>query len=137
MLLVYCNCYPFQGAPDIFIRQQPVISSRGHYEDGSTRDEGDCIKDDSSDDKVMECCHQRNPIKGKSNHLPPEKLGELIAACHCLLVTKILKRVQKGSSKVAVESTGLLLDKMVGVARCTVKTSVKVGELFHIYGSCY
>lgn len=43
-----------------------------------------------------ENCHQRPPLSGWDNDDPPEKVGELFAALHILLVCKILRKVTQG-----------------------------------------
>ena len=43
----------------------------------------------SSEDEVIEITHQRPPLKGRSASDPPAKLGEIIAALHILLTSKI------------------------------------------------
>ena len=46
----------------------------------------------SGEDSVLENSFQRNPIHGFSDSALPEKVGELFAGLHILLVAKILRK---------------------------------------------
>ena len=79
------ECYLFRGAPDILLHKYCIVS--GNQEEVC-----------SSEDEALENSHQRNPLKGHSSFVDSEKLGELIAALHFLLVSKFLRKVIKGKS---------------------------------------
>ena len=90
------ECYLFRGAPDILLHKHCIVS--GGQEEVC-----------SSDDEALENSHQRNPLIGYSGFVESEKLGELIAALHFLLVSKFLRKVIKGKSPaVKAEVRGLL-----------------------------
>ena len=79
----------------------------------------------SSDDEALENSHHRNPLMGYSGFVESEKLGELIAALHFLLVSKFLRKVTKGKSPaVKVEVRGLLVDKIIGAFLCTLSADL-------------
>ena len=106
------ECYLFRGAPDILLHKYCIVS--GSQEEVC-----------SSEDEVLENSHQRNPLKGHSSFVESEKLGELIAALHFLLVSKFLRKVFKGKSPaVKAEVRGLLVDKILGAFLCTLSADL-------------
>lgn len=107
------KCFLFRGAPDILVQCGGVLC-------GASTDADVHISSDSEDGAV-ENCHQRPPLKGYCSMGPPEKLGELIAALHCLVVAKILRRVSKGKEiRRTHRVKGLLVNKTVGVMQCSL-----------------
>ena len=82
-------CYLCRGAPDI-LQNQCIITG------------GDPDVENSGD-AALENSHQRQPLKGCSPFVHLDKLGELIAALHFLLVSKFLL---KGKSTAVLEVRG-------------------------------
>lgn len=76
------ECFMFRGVPDILLHHRAVISNTDMGADSDT----------TSEDEVVENSHQRPPIKGITDISLPEKLGELIASLHFILVSKILRK---------------------------------------------
>ena len=102
-------CYLFRGAPDILICKRHVVMTSSQ----------DASMSSSEDDIAIENCHQRPPLTGYTEFHQSEKLGELIAALHCVLVSKLLRKINKGKSITSnIEVKGLLLDKVIGVTQC-------------------
>ena len=114
------STYLFQGYTDIVLSNYSILTSSGWSDDDDDTDV--C---DSSHEASIENCHQRNPLVGSATYDLPEKLGELFAAMHFLLVSKLLQRVLKNKSVEAnLQVKGLLLDKTVGVIRCCLSVAI-------------
>ena len=117
----------FRGAPDILItKSSAVVCAHG-------RTHGE----DTDEEVSVEHCHQKPPIKGCSTGELPEKMGELIASLHFLLVCKVLRRISRENISVskAFESLavyGLLLDKAIGCVHCKMagKMALSDSKLF-------
>jgi hypothetical protein len=102
----------FRGAPDIIIHSGSAVIS---HSASDTTTEG------ATEDEAIENCHQRPPLSGWDNNDPPEKIGELFAALHILLVCKILRKVTQGMKiHRRFEVKGLLVDKMHGIMHCSL-----------------
>ena len=115
----------FRGAPDIII-QSGNAAMICHSEDITTDEDKDA---ESSGDEAIENCHQRTPLHGLSSTDPPEKVGELFASLHILLVSKILRKVHCGKEiHRKFEVKGLLVDKMCGVIYCSLYVEMRNGE---------
>lgn len=70
---------------------------------------------------LLENSHQRAPLKGAMVSTdPPEKLGEIIASTYCLLVAKVINAISNPYSANTIESRGIIIDKLTGVAECTL-----------------
>jgi len=96
------DCFMFHGTPDILIRKSShIINPSTDYFSSS------------DDECVVENCLQRPSIKNDDSKLP-EKLGELLAASHFLLVCKLIRRIIKGKDLRNVTIKGLLVDKIAG-----------------------
>lgn len=73
--------------------------------------------------------HQRPRLQGASKWEPPEKIGEVFAGLHDLLVCRILRKIlKKKPIKTKYEVNGLLIDEVCGSIRCTLKLDMKEGE---------
>lgn len=111
------ECFLFRGAPDILIHHQVAVIDAGQVGPGPV--------DESSEEGALENTHQRPPLKGCLPHGGPEKTGELIAALHIILVSKILRRIVKGKNtqrKFTVR--GLLLDKICATVQCSLSVQM-------------
>ena len=73
------QCYLFRGAPDIIISKHSALVD-------AASSSSTCSSED--DDEAIENCHQRTKLTGCTELDHPKKLGELIAALHCLLVSR-------------------------------------------------
>jgi len=73
------------------------------------------------------CCRgQRPSIKGVTDSALPEKLGELIASLHFILVSKMLRKITKGKTIHRTFTVkGLLLDKVCGTMQCSLSIQMK------------
>ncbi len=71
---------------------------------------------------IIENTHQRSPMVGVDALSLPEKTGELIAALHLLLVSTILRKLQKNKP---VKEHKVCGDKIGGIVLCTVKVNFK------------
>ena len=78
--LSFVQAFIFHGAPDIIVDKNKVIEVVG-------LDSTDTVAV-SDIDAAIENYHQRNPLKSASGYESSEKLGELIASLHFLLVWK-------------------------------------------------
>ena len=74
---------PLRGAPDILTRNRVLVVTHG-------QDTEDSLDTSTSADEAIERAHQRPPMRSAGPGKLPEKLGELIAALHFLLVCKII-----------------------------------------------
>ena len=109
------DCFMFHGAPDILIsKSSHIINAEASIDYSSLSSDDEC---------VVENCLQRPGIKNDASNLP-EKLGELLAASHFLLVCKFIRRIIKGKDLRSVTINGLLVDKIAGVIRCELKGNV-------------
>ena len=105
----------FRGAPDIIIHSGSAVIS---HSASDTTTEGAAM---SSEDEAIENYHQRPSLSGWDNDDPPEKVGELFAALHILLVCKILRKVAQGKEiHRKLEVKGLLVDKLYGIMHCSL-----------------
>lgn len=122
------SCYPFKGASDLVIKNKPLVigekvtsasasgASAGYAEvrgsDGET----------SGEECNVECGKQADPLSSPL----PEKLGELSANMHILLLQKTIRMFRlkpiKAKSRTKVTTSGLYLNKGLGgyVCRMTV-----------------
>ena len=112
------QCFIFRGYPDIILHNNSVVCGGGGASVGASTSAD--ASDTSGDDSVIESSWQRPPLYGGHNTAPPEKVGELIAALHILLVAKILRKVlKKKSTNRIFEVKGVLLDKAAaGIVCC-------------------
>ena len=113
------KCYLFRGAPDILIHHNRLVCTAGTTEYTS-----------GSDDEAIENSHQRPPLTGNSAYSLPEKLGEIIAALHILLTSKIVRKMSKGKNIIGneFEVKGLLLDKLGVVMHCSLRVNFSDNE---------
>ena len=114
------NYFLFRGSPDIVI---------GNKHLANLGISGSTSNDSSSEDEIIENSHQRPPMQGASIFELPEKVGEVFGGLHILLVSKILKRIQKGKAiDSKYEVKGLLIDKLCGSILCVLKLEISEGE---------
>ena len=83
----------FRGAPDVLIKKKKATCSV--VMSGLPESEG---SDDSPDVSAIEDSFQRPALKPASVTSMPEKLGELFAGLHIILVSKFLKKLLKSKS---------------------------------------
>ena len=116
-----CQCYPFQGAPDITIREHPIVLDSDTETEGG--DEG--TESGSAPAFVIENAQQAP----RQVDYPP-KLGELLAKMHIRLVQKVLRVFvqKKKQEEMKVVSRGLLLHKATGGIMCEMSVEVKKNE---------
>ena len=109
------DIFPFRGTPDFLFHKKNVAV----MVDSSSEDE-DVESEISSaeSDVAVEFAHQRYPLKAKQL---PNKCGELIAALHFILASKLLRKLKQGKNlSKTYYTTGALLDKIVGVVKITL-----------------
>lgn len=113
--------YICRGSPDILIHGKNIAIL--HFLEGESS--ADDPEDESSADETVEHCHQRTPLVGKGSSQLPEKLGEVIANTHFILVSKFIRRLccNKDLGKTA-SANGLLLDKFVGGIHVSLSTGL-------------
>ncbi len=118
----------FAGSPDIVITKKIAVSSGAHeavHEAVASLDEESCS---SGDDSLIENSRQPNPMQGSDGVGPPEKIGEVFGSLYVLLVSKILRYIEKEK---AVHKTfkvkGLLLSKEPGTTVCILSVDLKEG----------
>lgn len=117
------NHYLFRGAPDVLIGKKHLISVHSSS-GGSSSEDGD-----SDNNSLVKNNLQTSPMKPFLPGGPPEKVGKVFAGLYILLVSKILRTVQKGKNvckEYKVE--GLLLDKLNGGIHCILSVELKGGE---------
>ncbi len=107
----------FRGAPDIIINEVTAISLCSPT----------CgvASDSESEEFSLENGRQPNPMQSFNLIGPPDKLGEVFGGLYVLLVSKILKCIQRGNrvkKKFAV--SGLLIGKDYGGARCILSVLI-------------
>ena len=115
--------YLFRGAPDILIQPNCALLGASLSQDDLDRDLS------SEEDEAIENSFQQPPLKGYTDYYPPEKLGELFAALHCLLVSKVLQKVSKGKNLGEIQVKGLLLDKVLGGATAAFQQICQLHQL--------
>lgn len=106
--------YPLRGAPDIIIRNKAMVMQGREDEEPM-----------SSADEAIENTQQRSILKSKGplTRNLPEKMGELFAALHFLLVSKVIRAKQNGKEKESYSKRGLLIDRMC----CTITGTLTGG----------
>ena len=111
------NCFLFRGIPDIILQNKGIVmNARDRDEDGDT-----CSSSESDLDATVENSWQRNPLKGASDTLPSQKLGEVIAGLYILLVAKIVRRINKKKNfHKLFKVRGVLIDKACMAVGCTL-----------------
>ena len=114
--LAYADSFLFRGAPDIIIGKKSSVTTGLS---GNTQD------DSSSED---ENSFQRTPMQGATRHSLPEKIGEVFAGLHILLISRILKTLAK-KKPIDVEHKvqGILIDKICGVIHCFLSVEMREG----------
>ena len=115
--------FPIRGAPDILTRNRALVVT--HRQD--TEDSSDTL---TSADESIEITHQRPPMKSAGPGKLPEKLGELIAALHFLLVCAIIRCKQKQKYEDTASVRGILIDKIVGTVSC--KLTGGIGKIIAV-----
>lgn len=113
----------FRGSPDLVLRKNHTVCiapSGGSSEEISS--------DDSGDGMSLENTHQTHSLKSKVCGLP-EKLGELMAIQHSILVLKVIRRIVQGKdlSGKKITAYGLLVSKIFGTVK--VVSSVQLTQL--------
>ena len=126
------NPFFFRGSPDtLFHRLRAVMMTATDITRGdaavmmtAAATTGDDDSESSSDELVeMSLCHQRPSLKGIHGSGEPEKLGEMIAAVHFVMISEVLKRfVNSRKQDQLVQAKGVLLDKVVGAIHVTMST---------------
>ena len=110
----------FRGAPDIIINQKGSVTIGGTLEDGS-------------EEELIENSFQRPPLSGADYSCLPEKLGEVFAGLHILLICRILKRLAKKKPIDREHKVkGILIDKVCGVVHCSLSVDMKDREESHL-----
>lgn len=123
--------YLFHGAPDILIGRKRMVSigTVATAEHQSLRkDMAEEVQaastpraDDQSEDELLENSYQRFTLKGETKVDLPEKLGEVYAGLYILLVSKILKQLQKNKTIYCkYKIRGMLIDKVCGAIHCQI-----------------
>ena len=120
--LAYANFFLFRGAPDITINK-----NCGLFHSFSSDSVSPTISSEDECDSI-EMTHQRPPMTShkKIPYYPPEKVGELFAGLHILLVSRVLSRLSKAENiNKEYVVHGLLIDKMVGVMVCHLNIHIQ------------
>ena len=116
----YADSFLFRGAPDVVIGKKRSVSIGLS---GSTQD------DSSSEEELLENAYQRPPMQGAASLSLPEKIGEVFAGLHIVLVSRILKRIAKNKAiNVEHKVQGILIDKMCRAIHCWLSVEMRDGE---------
>ena len=118
----------FRGAPDVLIKKKKATCTMVMSQVMSLcESEG---SDDSPDVSVIEDSFQRTPRRPATSSGLPEKVGELFAGLHIILVSKFLKKLLKSKSITDKkrEVKGILIDKICGVIQCTLAVKMEEGR---------
>ena len=123
--LACANAYIFHGVPDLLVKKKRVICATTRMStevgaDVTAQSSKEASEDDSSGDEclMVELSWKRNPMKNAVGYCYPEKLGELLAALHFAMVSKLLRKISKGKHIHEYSVRGLLLDKILGSIHC-------------------
>ena len=115
----YQECFIFQGFPDIIIHRRCTAVASG----GASASAG-ASEDGSDEDSTIENS-QRSNLTGRDITAPPEKLGEVFAGLHVLLVAKILRKKLKGKNMYQkFEVKGVLIDKVTATVLCCLSVDL-------------
>ena len=116
-----CQCYPFQGAPDITIREYPIVLDTDPESEGG---------DEGSESGTEPAFVIENAQQAPRQVEYPPKLGELLANMHIGLMKKVLREfIQKNKQEeLKLVSRGLLLHKATGGIMCEVRVEVRKNE---------
>ena len=111
----------FRGAPDVLIGKKNIgVSGLSNHPDPDISD--------ISEDDLLENSLQPNPMMPIQPGFPPEKVGEVFAGLHILLVSKILRNVYKKRDLHRVfKVQGILIDKVNGGVHCILSVQLKEG----------
>jgi hypothetical protein len=118
------NPFFFRGSPDTLFHAVTTATTGGDAAvmmTAASTTGGD--DSESSSDELVEMCHERPLLKGTRGGGEPEKLGEVIAAVHFVMISEVLKRfVNFRKHDQLVQAKGVLLDKIVGAIHITMST---------------
>ena len=146
----FSGMYLFQGAPDLIATTHKpskletdvlIMSSDSDSSDPEIASSDSVVKaaegggywednSDSENDTTIELTRATIPVNAVTRL--PEKLGELMAGLHFLLVAKIVRKVvQKKSRKISISEVaarGILVDKTNGIIHCHIEMPISPPE---------
>ena len=123
-LRVNCDttCFLFRGFPDIIIhRRCAVVGSGANYDERAVIEDLGATMSSGEDSNSF----QSNPLHGFSDSALPEKVGELFAELHILLVAKILRKIYEAKNIYCrFEVKGVLIDKSAATVQCCLSVDL-------------
>lgn len=112
------DLFLFRGSPDIVIGKKTAVNAAQLRESSSSEEE-----------ELVENSRQPTPMQGKDEAGFPERLGEVFACLHILLVSKILRNIGKQKAILReFKVRGMLLSKVFGGIQCVLRVQLKKNE---------